>query len=647
MSNLLEKAHAQSTFLQRRQVSSDQLTQPLKGEALHNEENVVDKSLNLTVAIPTYNGAERLPKVLDRLRSQINTEHIAWEVIVSDNNSTDNTAEIVRQYQQDWPSAYPLRYCFAAEQGAACARHRAVDAAHGELVAFLDDDNLPASDWIEQAYQFGRTHPKSGAFGSQIHGEFEGELPQDFKKIACFLAIIERGAQPHRYEPSTKILPPGAGLVVRRKAWRETVPPRLFLNNKGKEAGLASEDLEAILYIQKQGWEIWYNPEMVVYHQIPNNRLQKEYLLKLFRCIGLSRFYIRMLGVKDWNRLLVAPAYIANDLRKLVIHVLKNHHKSQSDLLTACEREHLISTVISPFFLLKKGYRDAQQDRFERVYLPQKDLWIQRLTQAFEQNQFQFQLFHQQTVAVNETVSSLNFCEILLRLIDKEPGEGDSGLISPYSFLPVAEHCGLIRTIDRWVLRKFFEMHPWTEQLSSNQAPHSTLYSINLSEASVCDSRLADFISEQLTRYNFPAQRLCFEISEGIVLNHLAQLTQLAHALKELGCQLAIDDVGAHRFPQPLQKQLPINFFKLNGNLVQGTANSQSKLKKTQAIIQLGHQMGIQSIAKGVETDRILAKVKGSGVDYAQGYRIAKPQPLLEDPQSSPSPLRSINLKSQ
>ena len=638
MSNLLEKAHDHGSFLRKRQISSDQLIQSLTGEALPHEENVVEKSLDLTVAIPTYNGAERLPKVLDRLRSQIQTGQIAWEVIVCDNNSTDNTAEIVSHYQQTWPTAYPLRYCFAAEQGAAYARHRAVEAAQGELVAFLDDDNLPAPNWVEQAYLFGQNHPQSGAFGSQIHGDFEGEPPKDFDKIACFLAIIERGAQPHRYEPHTKILPPGAGLVVRREAWRKTVPPRLFLNNKGKEAGLASEDLEAILHIQKQGWEIWYNPKMVVYHQIPNSRLQKEYLLKLFRCIGLSRFYVRMLGVKDWQRPLLAPAYIANDLRKLVLHVLKKRHKHQSDLLTACEQEHLASTVVSPLFLLKKVYRDAQQDRFERLYLPQKDLWIQRLTQAFEQDQFQFQLFRQQTVAVNETVSHLNFCEILLRLIDQAPEEGGSGLISPYSFLPVAEHCGLIRTIDRWVLRKFFEMHPWSNQGSDSPEQPPTLYSINLSEASVCDRRLADFISEQLTRNNFPAQRLCFEISESIVLNHQAQLTQLAHALKELGCQLAIDDVGAHRFPQRLQQQLPINYFKLNGNLVQAATNSRSQLKKTQSIVEIGHQMGIQSIAKGVETDIILAKVKGSGVDYAQGYRIDKPQPLATEPQTLPAP---------
>ncbi|MFY7805244.1 MAG: glycosyltransferase, partial [Limnoraphis robusta] len=67
--------------------------------------------LDFTIAIPTYNGAKRLPQVLDKLRSQTDVEQISWEVIVVDNNSTDNTAEIVQQYQQNWLLNVPLRYC--------------------------------------------------------------------------------------------------------------------------------------------------------------------------------------------------------------------------------------------------------------------------------------------------------------------------------------------------------------------------------------------------------------------------------------------------------------------------------------------------------------------------------------------------------
>ena len=322
--------------------------------------------VHVSVAIPTYNGAERLPDVLDQLRSQQNAEALTWEVLVCDNNSNDATAEVVRQYQTNWPENAPLRYIFAARQGAAFARQRAVEQARGEIIAFLDDDNIPSDDWLANVRQFAQDHPDAGAFGSQIHGKFEGPLPEGFDRIACFLAIIERGSDPHQYLPETKILPPAAGLAVRRKAWLEAVPERLFLNNKGKSAGLASEDLEALLHIQKSGWQIWYNPNMVVTHNIAQGRLQQDYLVTLFRCVGLSRYYIRLLGVKDWQRPLMIPAYVANDLRKLALYYLRQRQAKPS-WLDACEEEHLRSTLHSPLFLLKKAGNDFRQSVIDRI----------------------------------------------------------------------------------------------------------------------------------------------------------------------------------------------------------------------------------------------------------------------------------------
>lgn len=318
-------------------------------------------SMDFTVAIPTYNGGKRVPEVLERLREQIGAEKISWEVIVVDNNSTDNTAQVVGEYQANWPLSSPLRYVLETEQGAACARQRAVEEARGSLVGFLDDDNIPALDWVAQAYKFGQAHPNVGVYGSQIHGDFEVEPPEDFKKIACYLAITERGSKPHRYEPRSKMLPPGAGLVVRRHVWCENVPKRLVLNHKGREAGLASEDLEVALYIQRAGWEIWYNPDMHVHHKIPQSRLSKESLVGVFRCVGLSRHHIRMLSIKSWQRPLVFVAYMVNDLRKLIVHILKHRGAIQTDLIAACERELLWCSLISPFYLWKLRYLNVKR----------------------------------------------------------------------------------------------------------------------------------------------------------------------------------------------------------------------------------------------------------------------------------------------
>ncbi|MGB3300280.1 MAG: hormogonium polysaccharide biosynthesis glycosyltransferase HpsE, partial [Phormidesmis sp.] len=415
--------------------------------------------LDLTVAIPTYNGEQRLAMVLDRLRSQIQLDAIRWEIIVCDNGSTDGTADLVRRYQAKWPSEYPLHYRFAAEQGAAFARQYAVESAAGNLIAFLDDDNLPASDWVAQAYRFAQSHPQAGAFGSQIHGQFETELPPELQEIRCFLAIIERGQQPHLYEPAKKILPPAAGLVVQKEAWMSAVPPRLFLNNKGKEAGLASEDLEAILHIQKSGWEIWYNPDMVVHHDIPDGRLRKNYLITLFRCVGLSRFHVRLLGIESWKHPFVIPAYVANDIRKLALHRVRHGRSHQLSTTESCHRALLKSTVASPTFLLKKVVADAVQTFVDSRHCDRKQ-WLAQITQAFEQERFA--LYQQPVITVrslateslNSSVTdpAFNQKELLLRLYSNQ-----NEYILPSSFLPTAERYGLMRTIDRWVIRHLFD----------------------------------------------------------------------------------------------------------------------------------------------------------------------------------------------
>ena len=111
----------------------------------------MNRVVNLTVAIPTYNGENRLPKVLDKLKEQINTEDINWEVIIVDNNSSDGTAKVVQEYQANWRQDVPLRYCFESQQGISFARQRGINEAKGELVGFIDDDNLPFANWVNSA----------------------------------------------------------------------------------------------------------------------------------------------------------------------------------------------------------------------------------------------------------------------------------------------------------------------------------------------------------------------------------------------------------------------------------------------------------------------------------------------------------------
>ncbi|MEA5463862.1 hormogonium polysaccharide biosynthesis glycosyltransferase HpsE [Leptothoe sp. PORK10 BA2] len=576
--------------------------------------------LDITVVIPTYNGAARIPEVLDHLKQQVGIDALTWEVIVCDNNSCDRTADVVAHYQQQWPPEPALRYCFVAEQGAAFARQRGVMEAHGHIVAFLDDDNLPAQDWLFNVHSFAQAYPQAGAFGSQIHGNFQGVLPEGFEKIACFLAIVERGNQPHLYNPKTKILPPAAGLAVRRTAWLNAVPERLFLNHKGKSAGLASEDLEAMLHIQKAGWEVWYNSDMVITHQIPAQRLQQDYLVSLLRCVGLSRFYIRWLGTQDWQRFFKVPAYIANDLRKLALHYQKNGlGQNHLNLVAACERSLLTSTLVSPAFLLEKAYQDFWQSRLDSVQLPERQQWLQLLTDAFEKRSLE--LYQQEVIflgastALETKAVMLPQVEILLRL---DCGLPDQALASPASFFPTAERYGLMRTLDRRVIQQV------CETLAGRQV--DVIYSLNLSSASVDDASLPDFIEMQLKRYHIDPEYLCFEISEKIVIDAWKDVQGLVARLKMLGLRVTIDEVKERSATASYMTQLPVDCLKLSKDVVDCSDWLESSLPDYLKIVQ---QTGVQLVAKGVETQIRLEQLQNLGIQYIQGYQLSRPFPFI------------------
>lgn len=316
--------------------------------------------VDFTVAIPTYNGEHRLPDVLERLRSQqINRDGFSWEVLVIDNNSRDATARIVEAFQANFPC--PLHYCLEKQQGAAYARKRAIQESHSELIGFLDDDNLPELDWVVAAYQFALAHPHAGAIASRIQGEFEVEPPPNFKRILPFLAITERGSKPLQYQSYKKVLPPSAGLMIRKQAWLNSVPQNTILGGRIEGNMLTGEDTEVLAHIQRSGWEIWYNPAMKVTHKIPAWRLQKDYLIPFFRGIGLSRYVTRRLSVKPWQRSLMTFAYMLNDLRKLLLHIAKYRTQVRTDVVAACEMELFVNSLISPIYLWRKGYLKKQK----------------------------------------------------------------------------------------------------------------------------------------------------------------------------------------------------------------------------------------------------------------------------------------------
>lgn len=311
------------------------------------------------VAIRTHNGDRYLPDILDALHSQQGIEKVSWEVLIVDNCSCDRSAEIVRRYQQQWSSQNPLRYRFESLRGASFARRRAIEEANAPLIGFLDDDNVPNDDWVRAAIDFAAEHPRAAAIGGQIHGRFDTPPPENFEQIAGFLPVVERTHSfcftEGRYN-KINMLPPGAGLVIRRQPWLDLVPRQQALRGPvGQSLTLKGEDIEALMYLKRAGWQIWFNADMHIYHHIPASRLEREYLLRFFRGIGLGRYHTRTVSCPDWYKPFVSAAHMVKDLGKLGKHWLQYRHELDTDAILAGKLELYRSSLISPVYHLQHG----------------------------------------------------------------------------------------------------------------------------------------------------------------------------------------------------------------------------------------------------------------------------------------------------
>jgi diguanylate cyclase (GGDEF)-like protein/PAS domain S-box-containing protein len=254
--------------------------------------------------------------------------------------------------------------------------------------------------------------------------------------------------------------------------------------------------------------------------------------------------------------------------------------------------------------------------------------WATRISRALEEDRFC--LYYQTIAAIDPTSQNGEHYEVLLRLRD-ETGK----LVSPMAFIPAAERYGLMHLIDRWVIRALFAAQGQHYRDIWNQCAIQgnccdALYAINLSGASINDDRFIEFLHEQFRLYQIPPQLICFEITETVAIANLTKASQFIRELKQLGCCFALDDFGSGMSSFAYLKNLPVDYLKIDGEFVRHIVDHPIDDAMVEAMSRIGHVMGIKIIAEFVENDAILARLKLLGVDYAQGYGIAKPLPLLE-----------------
>lgn len=216
-------------------------------------------------------------------------------------------------------------------------------------------------------------------------------------------------------------------------------------------------------------------------------------------------------------------------------------------------------------------------------------------------------------------------CEILLRLRDH-----DGLIISPSVFIPIAERYNLMSAIDRWVVQTLFsklQVQP-SLQLSSITGIETCQYAINLSGGSIGDPEFTEFLLGQFQQYRIPPQIICFEITETVAISNLKQAVEFMETLKGIGCKFSLDDFGSGMSSFAYLQSLPVDYLKIDGTFIKNLLEKPINHEIVRAINSVAHLMNIQTIAEFVEELPILETLGQLGVDYVQGYAIAKPTPL-------------------
>ncbi|RWC73726.1 MAG: EAL domain-containing protein [Mesorhizobium sp.] len=246
--------------------------------------------------------------------------------------------------------------------------------------------------------------------------------------------------------------------------------------------------------------------------------------------------------------------------------------------------------------------------------------WVQRLHAALEEDRFR--LHAQEIWPLNDDVAEAGaHIEILLRLTDE-----DGGFVTPQSFIPAAERYGLMPSIDRWVVRNTFRILA-ARQADQRMPPIATC-AINLSGATFGDETFLGFLREQFLVHGISPAMICLEITETSAIANLTSAMRFMADLRGLGCRFALDDFGSGMSSFAYLKHLPVDYLKIDGSFVKDMLDDRIDRAMVEMIHHIGKIMGKRTIAEFVESDDIAAALKTIGVDYAQGYGIARPTPF-------------------
>lgn len=271
--------------------------------------------------------------------------------------------------------------------------------------------------------------------------------------------------------------------------------------------------------------------------------------------------------------------------------------------------------------------KDQGRNRFH-VYHDEDSILRQRsaelqavadVSSAIIENRFELYLQH---IFCLHNESGANGSEVLLRMRGR-----DGRLIPPGEFILGAERYNRMAALDRYVvshaLRRIGKL------CQHNQLEAGQWFSINLSGTTVDDSGFGAFVCESLKQFAVQPERVCFEITESAAISHYRNALRFFHAVRSMGCRVMLDDFGSGLSSFGYLKNLPIDFIKLDGSLIHDIARSDFSLAIVRAVHDVARVLDIPLIAEHVENESELERLRGIGVEFAQGFLLHRPQPWV------------------
>jgi glycosyltransferase involved in cell wall biosynthesis len=241
----------------------------------------------VSVIVCCHNSARRLPETLRHLAAQQLPAAVAWELIVIDNASTDDTAAVA---VANWPATppAPLRVVAEPQPGLHCARIRGIREARHEIISFIDDDNWVSPDWVARIDSDFAAHPEMGVCGGRSIAATEMTPPPWFESIQRGYAVGPQYAQTGEVTNSHGSLLWGAGLSIRTSALRQLLDEGFVFQLSGRKGTqvLAGEDTEVCFALWARGLRFWYDDALIFSHFIPKERLHWNYAQRM--CVGMG-----------------------------------------------------------------------------------------------------------------------------------------------------------------------------------------------------------------------------------------------------------------------------------------------------------------------------------------------------------------------